>query len=38
VPGAEWQWTEDRQDPDDPSSPVVLIAAIRVRSWTGVAA
>jgi hypothetical protein len=38
VPGAEWQWTEDRRDPDDPASPVVLIAAIRVRSWTGVAA
>jgi hypothetical protein len=38
VPGAEWRWTEDSQDPDDPSSPVVLIAATRVRSWTGAGA
>ncbi|CAL9499419.1 hypothetical protein SUDANB58_03418 [Streptomyces sp. enrichment culture] len=38
MPGAAWQWTEDRRDPDDPASPVVLIAAIRVRSRTGVAA
>ncbi len=38
VPGAAWAWTEDRRDPDDPASSVVLIAAIRVRSWTGVAA
>ncbi|MFF5155377.1 DUF6303 family protein [Streptomyces sp. NPDC000348] len=38
VPGAEWQWTEDRDNVDDPASPVVLIAAIRVRSRTGVAA
>ncbi|MFD7765678.1 DUF6303 family protein [Streptomyces sp. NPDC059787] len=38
VPGAEWQWTEDRDNSDDPSSPVVLIAAIRVRSRAGVAA
>ncbi|KOV97610.1 DUF6303 family protein [Streptomyces sp. NRRL B-3648] len=38
VPGAAWQWTECSQDPDDPASPVVLIAAIRVRSWAGVPA
>ncbi|MEW2397508.1 DUF6303 family protein [Streptomyces sp. NPDC046862] len=38
VPGAEWQWTEDRDDPEDPASPVVLIAAVRVRSWTGAGA
>jgi hypothetical protein len=38
VPGTAWAWTEDSQDPDDPASPVVLIAAIQVRSWTGVAA
>jgi len=36
VPGAEWEWTEDSEAPDDPASPVVLIAAIRVRSWSGV--
>jgi hypothetical protein len=36
IPGAEWRWTEYSDDPDDPSSPVVLIAAIRVRSRTGV--
>lgn len=38
VPGAEWRWVEDSKDPDDPSSPVVLIAATRVRSWSGVGA
>ncbi|MGM9387267.1 DUF6303 family protein [Streptomyces antibioticus] len=38
MPGAEWTWTEDSEIPDDPSSPVVLIAAIRVRSWSGVSA
>ncbi|MFI2422900.1 DUF6303 family protein [Streptomyces sp. NPDC018955] len=38
LPGAAWAWTEDRDNLDDPASPVVLIAAIRVRSWTGVAA
>ncbi|POX46841.1 hypothetical protein C3489_31100 [Streptomyces sp. Ru71] len=38
VPGAEWRWVEDSKIPDDPSSPVVLIAATRVRSWTGVGA
>jgi hypothetical protein len=36
VPGAEWEWTEDSETPDNPASPVVLIAAIRVRSWSGV--
>ncbi|MEU0028751.1 DUF6303 family protein [Streptomyces sp. NPDC006335] len=35
VPGAEWRWTEDSDDPDNPASPVVLIAAVQVRSWTG---
>lgn len=38
VPGAEWTWTEDSETPDNPSSPAVLIAAIRVRSWPGVSA
>ncbi|WP_326760323.1 DUF6303 family protein [Streptomyces phaeochromogenes] len=36
VPGTEWAWTEDRETPDNPASAVVLIAAIRVRSWSGV--
>ncbi|WUI46502.1 DUF6303 family protein [Streptomyces sp. NBC_00414] len=36
LPGAEWTWTEDSETPDDPASPVCLIAAIRVRSWAGV--
>ncbi|WP_265296124.1 DUF6303 family protein [Streptomyces sp. SHP 1-2] len=34
-PGAEWAWTEDTEIPDDPTSAVVLIAALTVRSWTG---
>ncbi|AJP01753.1 hypothetical protein TU94_09740 [Streptomyces cyaneogriseus subsp. noncyanogenus] len=38
VPGALWQWTEDTHVPDDPASPVVLIAAVSVRSRAGVAA
>ncbi|MFF8728870.1 DUF6303 family protein [Streptomyces sp. NPDC015171] len=38
VPGAAWQWTEDSQDPDDPASPVVLIATVQVRSRTGAGA
>jgi hypothetical protein len=38
VPGAEWTWTEDSETPADPASPVVLIAAIRVRSRAGVGA
>ncbi|MFJ4784263.1 DUF6303 family protein [Streptomyces sp. NPDC088794] len=36
VPGAVWEWTEDSETPDDPASQVVLIAAIRVRSWSAV--
>ncbi|WP_030409800.1 DUF6303 family protein [Streptomyces albus] len=36
MPGAEWTWVEDSQDPDDPASPVVLIAATQVRSRPGV--
>ncbi|WP_328494970.1 DUF6303 family protein [Streptomyces sp. NBC_00414] len=36
MPGAEWTWTEDNETPEDPASAVVLIAAIRVRSWSGV--
>ncbi|WTH82990.1 DUF6303 family protein [Streptomyces sp. NBC_00828] len=36
VPGAEWEWTEDSETPDNLASPVILIAAIRVRSWLGV--
>jgi hypothetical protein len=38
VPGAEWEWTEDSRDPDDPASAVVLIAAAQVRSRTGAGA
>jgi hypothetical protein len=38
VAGAEWTWTEDSEIPDNPASPVVLIAAIRVRSLTEVSA
>lgn len=38
VPGAEWEWTEDSETYGDPASPVVLIAATRVRSWTGAGA
>ncbi|MGX5188308.1 DUF6303 family protein [Streptomyces avermitilis] len=35
VPGAEWEWTEYSKDPDDPSTAVTLLAAVRVCSWTG---
>ncbi|KUN60774.1 hypothetical protein AQJ54_35890 [Streptomyces griseorubiginosus] len=35
VPGAEWRWTEDSDTPEDPASPVVLIAATQVRSREG---
>ncbi|MFF1723723.1 DUF6303 family protein [Streptomyces sviceus] len=35
VPGAQWQWTEDSDTPEDPASPVVLIAATRVRTREG---
>ncbi|WP_128428309.1 DUF6303 family protein [Streptomyces cyaneus] len=38
VPGAEWRWTEDSETHGDPASPVVLIAGVRVRSWTGMGA
>jgi hypothetical protein len=38
VSDAEWQWTEDSETPFDPSSPVLLIAAIRVRSRAEVGA
>lgn len=34
MPGAEWTWTEDSDNPADPASPVVLIAAVWVRSRT----
>lgn len=29
--GTEWRWIEDSEDPDDPSTPVVLIAAAAVE-------
>ncbi|MFJ2818301.1 DUF6303 family protein [Streptomyces sp. NPDC087294] len=35
LPDAPWEWTEDSEDPDDPASPVVLIASTDVRSWSG---
>ncbi|MEZ3179937.1 hypothetical protein KYY02_14960 [Streptomyces pimonensis] len=38
APGAVWSWTEDHRDPDDDSTPVVLIAAVRVRGRNGDAA
>ncbi|MFD9935859.1 DUF6303 family protein [Streptomyces massasporeus] len=38
VPDAEWQWTKDSETPFDLSSPVLLIAAIRVRSRAEVGA
>ncbi|MER6158528.1 DUF6303 family protein [Streptomyces sp. NPDC001868] len=38
LPGAAWEWTEDTETHADPASPVVLIAAIGVRSWTGAVA
>ncbi|MDT7842503.1 DUF6303 family protein [Streptomyces justiciae] len=34
VPGAEWEWTENSAHPDDPASPITLLAALRVRSRT----
>lgn len=36
LPGAEWTWTEYSETLDDPASPVCLVAAIRVRSRSGV--
>jgi hypothetical protein len=38
APVSRWEWVEGSSDPADPSSPIVLIAAIRVRSRSGVAA
>ncbi|TQE28297.1 hypothetical protein Sipo8835_26115 [Streptomyces ipomoeae] len=38
LPDAAWEWTEDTETPDDPSSPVILIAAIGVRSRRGAGA
>ena len=35
APGAVWSWTEDSRDPDDDSTPVVLIAAVAVREQEG---
>ncbi|MET8116906.1 DUF6303 family protein [Streptomyces prasinus] len=29
--GARWQWTEDSETPDDPTSAVLLIASVMVR-------
>ena len=34
VADAEWEWTEYSAHPDDLSSPVTLLAALRVRSRT----
>ncbi|MER6613569.1 DUF6303 family protein [Streptomyces xantholiticus] len=28
---ARWEWTEDSETPNDPSSPVLLIASVTVR-------
>ncbi|WP_335940094.1 DUF6303 family protein [Streptomyces sp. PTD5-9] len=33
--GAEWEWTEYSETPDDDSSPVRLVAALRVRPRDG---
>ncbi|MFF6808705.1 DUF6303 family protein [Streptomyces sp. NPDC012403] len=38
APGAAWSWTEDHRDPEDDSTPVVLIAAVTVRGRNGGAA
>ncbi|MFD0224853.1 DUF6303 family protein [Streptomyces hirsutus] len=38
APGAVWSWTEDSRDPDDDSTPVLLIAAVTVRGRDGGAA
>ncbi len=35
--GACWEWTEDRADPDDPSSRVWLVASLAVRPVSEVA-
>ncbi|CAM5545125.1 DUF6303 family protein [Streptomyces griseomycini] len=31
APGAAWSWTEDSRDPNNDSTPVLLIAAVTVR-------
>ncbi|MEU6535813.1 DUF6303 family protein [Streptomyces sp. NPDC047000] len=31
TPGAGWSWCEDSRDPDDITTPVLLIAAVTVR-------
>ncbi|MET8727057.1 DUF6303 family protein [Streptomyces parvus] len=33
--GAEWEWTEYPEQPDDDTSPVRLLASIQVRSRDG---
>lgn len=33
--GAEWEWTEYPEKPDDDASPVRLLASVRVRSQDG---
>ncbi|MEU2095944.1 DUF6303 family protein [Streptomyces globisporus] len=33
--GAEWEWTEYSEQPDDDTSPVRLLASVRVRSRDG---
>ncbi|WP_432155975.1 DUF6303 family protein [Streptomyces sp. bgisy153] len=38
APGAWWGWTEDSQDPDDDSTPAVLIAHTTVRECGAVTA
>ncbi|MFZ4279655.1 DUF6303 family protein [Streptomyces rhizosphaericola] len=38
VAGAEWEWSEYSDDPDDPSTTITLLATVRVRSWTGAGA
>ena len=38
APGAVWSWTEDSRSLDDDNTPVVLIAAVTVRSRKAVTA
>ncbi|MEU8856944.1 DUF6303 family protein [Streptomyces sp. NPDC048556] len=33
--GAEWEWTEYSETPDDDTSPVRLLASVQVRSLDG---
>ncbi|MEE1806944.1 DUF6303 family protein [Streptomyces sp. BE133] len=35
IDGAEWEWTEDSETLDDDTSPVLLLASIRVCSRDG---